>query len=268
MHRKKFKHVPSRLHYRFHCSCFISFSSVHTSLFIMFHLISFSQHLIDHASFLLPSVHSPSHSFHLPQSISFIFTLFGCTHITWSFNLIVSSAFQPIPFLKFNNLPAICKSWNRESGNGMKGMMGTREIRVGMRGINVRTWEIRVGTWETKVGMQGIRVGMRGMGWECWECGESGWEHGESGWECRESGWECGESGWECGGIRVGMGGIRVRMRGIRVECGESGWKCEEWGGNAGSGTEKKQKKTKKKVYKIQFSFFPEIEKKAKLELS
>ena len=74
-----------------------------TSLF-MFHLISFSPHFIDHVSFLFPSVHSPSHSFHLPQSISFMFTLFGCIHITWSFNLIVSFTFQPIPSLEINDL--------------------------------------------------------------------------------------------------------------------------------------------------------------------
>ena len=79
------------------------FPSVYTSLF-MFHLISFSPHFIDHVSFLFPSVHSPSHSFHLPQSISFMFTLFGCIHITWSFNLIVSFTFQPIPSLEINNL--------------------------------------------------------------------------------------------------------------------------------------------------------------------
>ena len=35
-----------------------------TSVF-MFHLISFSPHFIDHVSFLFPSVHSPSNSFHL-----------------------------------------------------------------------------------------------------------------------------------------------------------------------------------------------------------
>ena len=91
------------LHYRFHCSCFISFPSVHTSLF-MFHLIFFSPYFIDHVSFLFPSVHSPSHSFHLPKSVLFIFTLFGCTHITWSFNLIVSFTFQPIPSLEINDL--------------------------------------------------------------------------------------------------------------------------------------------------------------------
>ena len=91
------------LHYRLHCSCFTLFLSVHTFLF-MFHLISFSPHFIDHVSFLFPSVHSPSHSFHLPQSISFMFTLFGCIHITWSFNLIVSFTFQPIPSLEINDL--------------------------------------------------------------------------------------------------------------------------------------------------------------------
>ena len=91
------------LHYGLHCSCFKLFSSVHISLF-MFHLISFSPHFIDHVSFLFPSVHSPSHSFHLPHSISFMFTLFGCIRITWSFDLIVSFAFQPIPSLEINGL--------------------------------------------------------------------------------------------------------------------------------------------------------------------
>ena len=70
----------------------------------MFHLISLSPHFIDHVSFLFPSVHSPSHSFHLPQSISLMFTLFGCIHITWSFNLTVSFTFQPIPSLEVNDL--------------------------------------------------------------------------------------------------------------------------------------------------------------------
>ena len=91
------------LHYLLHCSCFILFPSVHTSLF-MFHLSCISPHFIDHVSFLFASVNSPSHSFHLPQPISFVFTLFGCIHITWSFNLIVSFTFQPISYLEINNL--------------------------------------------------------------------------------------------------------------------------------------------------------------------
>ena len=33
-----------------------------------------------------------------------MFTLFDCIHITWSFNLIVSSAFQPIPSLEIYDL--------------------------------------------------------------------------------------------------------------------------------------------------------------------
>ena len=86
-----------------HCSCFISYLSVHTSLF-MFHLISLSPHFIDHVLFLFPSVHSPSHSFHLPHSILFMFTLFGCIHITCSFNLIVSFTFKPILPLEINDL--------------------------------------------------------------------------------------------------------------------------------------------------------------------
>ena len=73
-----------------------------TSLF-MFHLISFNPHFIDHVSCLFPSVHGPSHSFYLPQSISFMFTSFGCIHIIWSFNLIVSFTFQPIPSLEIND---------------------------------------------------------------------------------------------------------------------------------------------------------------------
>ena len=97
-------HVFSHfLQYTLHCSCFISFPSVDASLF-MFYLISSSSHFIDHVSFLLPSVHSPSHSFHLLQSISFLFTLFGLNHITWSFILIVSFTFQPILSLEINNL--------------------------------------------------------------------------------------------------------------------------------------------------------------------
>ena len=52
---------------------------------------------------------------------------------------------------------AICKSRNGESGNGMRGMMGTSGIRVGTR-------EIRVGARGMGVemlGMRGIKVGMR-----------------------------------------------------------------------------------------------------------
>ena len=50
----------------------------------------------------------------------------------------------------YNETAAICKNWIGESGNGMRGMMRARGIRVGMRGINV--------------GIRGIRVGMRIMG--------------------------------------------------------------------------------------------------------
>ena len=92
------------------------FVTLSTSLFI-FHLISFSPHFIAHVSshflqstihwscfILFLSVHTSSHSFYLPQSNSFTFTLSGCTHITWSFNLIVSFTFQPIPSLEINDL--------------------------------------------------------------------------------------------------------------------------------------------------------------------
>ena len=60
--------------------------------------------LIDHVSLLFPSVHSPSHSVHLSQSISFIFALFGCIHIAWSFNHIVSFTFQLISSPGIGNL--------------------------------------------------------------------------------------------------------------------------------------------------------------------
>ena len=76
---------------------------VQTSWFT-FYLIFFSLYFIDHVSFLFPSAHNPSYSFHLPQSISFIFTLFDFTHATWSFNLIASFTFQPIQSLEINNL--------------------------------------------------------------------------------------------------------------------------------------------------------------------
>ena len=78
-----------------HCSCFMSVPSVHTSLF-MFHVSSVSSHFIVNVSLLFPSVHCPSHSFRLSQSMSFIFALFGCIHITWSFNHIISFTFRPI----------------------------------------------------------------------------------------------------------------------------------------------------------------------------
>ena len=91
------------LHYRLHCSCFILFPSVHTSLF-MFHCY-FLKSTLHWSCFIFISFSPhPSHSFHLPQSISFMFTLFGCIHIAWSFNLIVSFTFQPIPSLEINNL--------------------------------------------------------------------------------------------------------------------------------------------------------------------
>ena len=65
-------------------------------------------------------------------------------------------------------------------------------------------------------------------------------------------------------GIRVGMMGIRVEMR---VMWGIKGKNAGNHGANAGN----KLKWKIKKVYKVQFSFLPEIKKKkqkAKLELS
>ena len=89
------------LHYQLHCSSFVLFPSVYTLLF-MFYLISVSTHFMVHISFQ-STVHF-IHFTYISQSISFIFTLFGCIHITWSFNLIVSFTFQPIPSLEINDL--------------------------------------------------------------------------------------------------------------------------------------------------------------------
>ena len=79
-----------------------------STLLFMFHLISFSPHFIVHVSshFLESTLHWSCFIFisFSSQSISFMFTLFGCIHITWSFNLIVSFTFQPIPSLEINNL--------------------------------------------------------------------------------------------------------------------------------------------------------------------
>ena len=55
---------------------------------------------------------------------------------------------------------AICKSRNGESGNGLRGMMGTQAIKVGTRGIRVGIRGMGMGMR----GMRGIRVGMRGIG--------------------------------------------------------------------------------------------------------
>ena len=60
----------------------------------------------------------------------------------------------------------ICKSWNRESGNRIRGVMGTRGIRMGTRGIKVEMQVIRVG-------MRGMVVRMLGIREKGWECGES-----------------------------------------------------------------------------------------------
>ena len=72
------------------CSCFILFPWVHTSL-IMFHF-----------HFLQSTVHLIYFTYH--RSISFMFTLFCCIHITWPFNLIVSFTFQTIPSLEINDV--------------------------------------------------------------------------------------------------------------------------------------------------------------------
>ena len=91
------------LRYRLHCSCFILFHLVHT-----LHCSCFISVPPVHTSLLMfhcyETVHSPSHSFHLSQFISFIFALFGCIHITWSFNHIIGVTFQPVPSLGISDL--------------------------------------------------------------------------------------------------------------------------------------------------------------------
>ena len=81
------------LHYQLYCSCSIPFPSVHTSCFISFP----STHFIIHVLFYFIPVHSPSNQFNLPQSMSFTFTMFVYTHMTLSFNLVVSFTFQLTP---------------------------------------------------------------------------------------------------------------------------------------------------------------------------
>ena len=96
-------HVSSHfLQSTLHCLCFISFPSVHTSLF-MLHLISFSPHFIVHvpSHFLQSTLHWSCIIFisFRPQSISLILI-----YIKWSLNVIVSFNFQPIKSLEINNL--------------------------------------------------------------------------------------------------------------------------------------------------------------------
>ena len=53
------------------------------------------------------------------------------------------------PCVKYRSFQTMCKSQNGELGNGMRGMMGTQGIKVGMR--------------RTRVGIRGIVAGMLGM---------------------------------------------------------------------------------------------------------
>ena len=114
---------------------------------------------------------------------------------------------------------AICKSRNRESGNGIRGMMGTQRIRVG-------TWGIRVGTRKTR----GIKVGMREMGVGMLRM------RGMQGIRVEVYGIGLGMRRIRVGmcGIWVGMQGIRVRTRGIGM-----GMRGIEWNSNR-----KKRKKS------------------------
>ena len=155
----------------------------------MFHLISFSPHFIDHVSLLFPSVHSSSHSFHLSQSILFIFILFGCIHITWSFNHIVSFTFQPIPSLGVRNL--------RVSLN--KFLILDRD-RYSLVEAELRWFLLLL-----------VSLCWAGIAWVfwllCWNIGGGVWVHGAWGWGfCR--GVCC--RGWRGGGL-------------VSVRCGSCG---------------------------------------------
>ena len=48
-----------------------------------------------------------------------------------------------------------------ESGNGIRGIMGTQVIGVGTRGIRVGRRGVKVGRGGIRVGLRGIRVRMR-----------------------------------------------------------------------------------------------------------
>ena len=120
-------------------------------------------------------------------------------------------------------LKATCESWNGQSENGIRRMMGMLGIRVGTQGI--------------KVGMQGIRVGMLGIG--------------------RMRGIRVRIWGMGVGilGIRLGMRGIRPGMRGMGVGMWAIGvgMRGIEWNRN--------RKKTKKKLIKSNFLFFLKLKK-------
>ena len=100
------------LHYRLDCSCSIWIPSVHTSVF-MFHLISLSTHFIDHVSFSFPSVHSPSHSFHLPQ----VHLVHVYLILLYSYYMVIQPCqfdnftFQLIPSLEINDLQVFLKKF-------------------------------------------------------------------------------------------------------------------------------------------------------------
>ena len=74
----------------------------------------------------------------------------GITKCTLPFPFFSPGKLDSINIRNSYKFQAICKSWNGESEKGMRGMMGTQEIRVGTRGI-------RVGIRRTGVGMLGLR---------------------------------------------------------------------------------------------------------------
>ena len=103
-----------------YCSCFISFPSIHTILFMFHFILQFTVHLINfiyHSTILSIIIYHFIYHFiyHLIHFVSFTYTLFGCTHITSSLKLKVltldiyylkvnSNCFTPsCLYIKYNN---------------------------------------------------------------------------------------------------------------------------------------------------------------------
>ena len=115
----------------------------------------------------------------------------------------------------------------------------------------------RCGHKYTHSATHSVKAGMGnwGMEWTEW------WECGESGWECIECGEWSGNAVNQVGNVGYQGGNVGNRGGNVGNRDGNTGNQSENAGNQGGNAR-------KGKVYKIQFSFFPEIEKKAKSELS
>ena len=72
----------------------------------------------------------------------------GNTQQIVSANMSTLVKLKPVIYKDLSKLRAICKSWNVESGNGMRQIMGMHGIRVGMQGIGVGCGECEeCGEW-------------------------------------------------------------------------------------------------------------------------